>query len=120
MFKEVRLGNDIDDTSRVHLSFCFSAVSGFGVGDELMLLVSDTEWENQVYLQTLPGALWGPQWQVLLPDTGQVREVDLTELWRSIHGCSLPNSFYVQVVNLDRDGVANVAHLDYIQISRGG
>jgi hypothetical protein len=120
--KAVYLGGGTDDEYNVQISFGLRAAEGFGPHDDLMLVVSDGDWQRQVYFVVPPGvgAHWKPELQVPLPEAAAWNQLDLSQLWQDIHGSSLPASFYVQIINSDTDGVANVAHLDYIQISRGG
>jgi hypothetical protein len=117
--KAVYLGGGIDEEYHVEISFGLRAAEGLGLGDDVILVISDGDWQRQLYFVLPPGtgAHWKPELQVLLPQAVAWNQLDLSQLWQDIHGSSLPDSFYVQVINYDADGISNVAYFDYISIS---
>jgi len=108
----------VSDPSNVTLSFYLNATIGFGPKDALMLIVSDVYWDKQLYFVTNPRTpiRFTP---IYLPSSEGYFEFNLSRLWEGIHNEQLPESFFIQMLNYDVDGVGNVAHIDSIAVGIG-
>jgi len=98
----------------ISISFYLKPIRGFGPQDDLMFIVSDDSWKNQIYFRTqnLP-VKSNP---VFLSKSGGYFEFDLSELWQSFYNQSLPKTFFIQVLNYDSDGNENIAHIDTVAV----
>ncbi len=90
------------DTSNVTLSLNLKFATGFSSEDTLILIISDNNRDNFA--------------RAHLASSGHY-QFNVSELWKDLHGNELPKSFYVEILNLDVDGIENVACVDSINIS---
>lgn len=103
------------DSLNVTLSFYIDVANGFGSKDALLIIISDANWNRQLYFTTNPRiSLKYPP--IHLPSDHGYFEFNLSDLWKEIHGEQLPMSFFVQVLNYDEDGVENLAYVDAISL----
>jgi len=108
----------VADNFNVTLSFYLRTATGFGPEDALMLIISDTKWDKQLYFTTNPRVpvKYKP---VHLPSPAGYFEFNLSRLWDDLHGEQLPKSFFIQILSYDVDGVENVAYVDALGIGIG-
>jgi len=104
------------DSSNVTMSFYVNAVKGFGPKDALMIIISDTHWNRQLYFTTNPRVPL-KYMSVHLPSNKGYFEFNISKLWKDVHGEQLPASLFIQVLNYDEDCVENVAYIDAIGLS---
>jgi len=98
----------------ISISFYLKPTHGFGHQDDLMLIVSDAYWQNQIYFRTRNlGVKCNP---IFLPNSGGYFEFNLSELWQRVCNQSLPETFFIQFINYDADGVENVAYIDTVAV----
>lgn len=103
------------DTSNVTLSFYLNATSGFNNDlDHSALVVADTSWQRAITLST-PYANISSEY-IELPDLQGFFEFNLSEIWHRKYNSALPTDFYIQLQNLDADGIENMAFFDYITL----
>jgi len=104
------------DSSNVTISFYINAARGFGSKDALLIIISDANWNRQLYFTTNPriSLKYTP---VHLPSDHGYFEFNLSNLWKDVHGEQLPASLFIQVLNYDEDRVENVAYIDAIGLS---
>jgi hypothetical protein len=106
----------VPSSSNLTLSFYLKLQSGFGPKDALMIIISDTRWDKQLYFVTnskVP-TKYAP---IHLTSSDGYFEFNISGLWEEFHGEPLPTSFFIQVLNYDADGIENVAYIDAIAIS---
>jgi len=105
-------------TNNVTLSFYINATERFGTSDALMIIVSDPSWKRQVYFSTNSKVPVPIEPLVLASGEGHY-EFNLSEIWKNIHDSPLPDRFFLQILNYDRDGIENVAYVGLIEIKVG-
>ena len=92
----------VADTSNVTLSLNLKFATGFSSEDTLILIISDTNRDNFT--------------RAHFASSGHY-QFNVSEMWKDLHDNELPKSFYVEILNLDVDGIENVACVDSINIS---
>lgn len=102
--------------SSVTLSFNLDATEGFGGNDTLAVLVSDVESGQSLVIATPNGIFKGQASAITLSAQG-LFSCDLGNEWRRMFNSSLPDSFVLQFVNYDFNGIKNVAYVDNIEIT---
>jgi hypothetical protein len=108
IYKPIKL---LWNSNSVMLRFKIDAKAGFGGNDGLAIIVCDTSWERHIYLATNPNAT--PVNHFINPIGSQ--QVNISDVWSSVYNQSLPETFFVQVLNLDSDGIKNVAYINLVQ-----
>jgi hypothetical protein len=104
------------NSSSVMLRFKLDATIGFGDKDGLAIIVCEPSWDRHAYLATNPNAT--PVNHPISP-TG-LQEVNISDVWRNLYNQPLPETFFLQLLNIDTDGVKNVAYVDLVQIEIPG
>lgn len=113
--KRVRLYNN---HSTVNLSFHLKANEGFGEKDAFMIVISDLSWKQQVYFSTNT-KVSVPVPPVPLSSVTDYFEFELSRIWENFYSDLLPETFYIQLMNYDSDGIENTAYVDEIVIRAG-
>jgi hypothetical protein len=103
------------NNSDVTLSFYLNATEGFGGNDTFAVLISDAQRGQSAVLAT-PNGVFDSQPRVMKLEPQGAFSCNLSRVWQQLFNSSLPNSFVVQFVNYDFDGIKNVAHIDNIEI----
>lgn len=113
--KNFRLYNNYLDAN---FSFYWKTTEGFGEKDAFMLVISDIRWNKQVYFSTNTDVLV-PVPPFPLTGTTEHFEFNLGRIWEELYSESLPETFYVQLMNYDSDGIQNTVYVDEIVIRAG-
>jgi hypothetical protein len=105
----------------VTFSFYSNATEGFHGEDTFAVFVTNI-YGNQSMVMMTPGGVYGSYAHTIsLNSTEGFFEFkgnsSLTKLWQRMFNSSLPNQFILEFVNLDFDGVKNVAYVDSIEIT---
>ena len=100
-----------ENSSSVKLRIQLDATRGFSYKDAFAIVITDNEWKQQLRLSTNPGVILTECW---IQPTG-TQEINLTELWNRTFHSVLPEKLQLQIINVDRDGVQNIAHLNLLE-----
>ncbi|MDH5779670.1 MAG: hypothetical protein OEZ29_03655 [Candidatus Bathyarchaeota archaeon] len=102
-----------DIYSDVNLSFHLNATKGFNENDTLMIVISDLSWSHQIYLSTNPRINVS---RPLVPITDIMGhfEFNIGRIWADFYAEPLPETFFLQLMNYDTDGIQNIVYLDEI------
>ena len=111
----------VQNNSDVTFSFYLNATEGFHGQDTFAVFVSNI-YHNQSMIMTTPkGVYENYAHAISLGDTEGFFEFkgnsSLSKLWHQMSNSSLPNPFILEFVNLDFDGVENIAYVDSIEIT---
>ncbi len=110
--REIFAQNDSDIT----LSFYLNATEGFNGQDAFAVFVSNL-YNNQSLIITTPTGVYINYANKVLLDGSEGRfNVSLSTEWHQLLNSSIPSRFVLQFVNLDCDGIENVAYADDITI----
>jgi hypothetical protein len=116
-FREIYVQNNSDVT----LSFYLNATEGFHGKDTFAVFVSNV-YRNQSMIIATPNSVY--ESYVHAVSLGRSEGYfefkgsnSLSTLWRQMFNSSLPNTFILELVNLDFDGVENVAYIDNIKVT---
>lgn len=108
-------------TSDVTLSFNINLTSGFNYMDTFAIVISNIYLNRSITIAT-PNSVF----QLLDPENTKTFTIEnpagdfsfnLSRLWRQAYNGTLPNECYLQIRNIDFDGVANIAVIDSIEIT---
>jgi hypothetical protein len=100
-----------ENSTSLKLRIQLDATRGFSYKDAFAIVITDNEWKQQLRLSTNPGVILTECW---IQPTG-TQEINLTELWNRTFHSVLPEKLQLQIINVDRDGVQNVAHLNLVE-----
>ena len=114
-FKKFGLYNSY---SNVTLSFYLEGSEGFGEKDAFMVIISDLSWRQQVYFSTNT-EVRVPVPPVPLTNITDYFEFELSGIWENLYSDPLPETFYIQLMSYDSDGIENTAYVDEIVIRAG-
>jgi len=112
--ESIRRVVDVSDSSNVSFSFYLSEDSGFGNGDGLAIVISSIDWQHQLYFATPATSSVGPV--NFLPSNSGYFTFNLSDEWEKNTSTLLPRVFYIDVLNIDRDGIQNLLHVDDILV----
>lgn len=111
----------VQDNSDVTFSFYLNATEGFHGQDAFAVSVSDIHHNQSIIITTPKGVYENYAHAISLGDTEGFFEFNgnssLSKLWHQMFNSSLPNPFILEFVNLDFDGVENIAYVDNIEIT---
>ncbi|UCE96878.1 MAG: hypothetical protein JSV51_04635 [Candidatus Bathyarchaeota archaeon] len=117
VIKEVYLGDYEGASDNIELCFFLNACLGFGVNDALMFVISSGDWRDQLFFSTSKQIAVREELIILANGSG-VNKFDLSRMWSENYGASLPNAFFIQIINHDADEVPNLGYVDFILLSR--
>jgi hypothetical protein len=117
VFREIYVQTNSDVT----LSFYLNATEGFYGKDTFAVFVSNV-YHNQSIIITTPNSIYdGNAHAISLNNSEGYFEFkgsnSLSTLWRQMFNSSLPNTFILELANLDFDGVENVAYIGNIEVT---
>jgi len=107
----------VQNSSEVTLSFYLDAREGFGVNDTFALIISDTTSPRSLVITTPNGIYSELGSAIELSSNYGAFNVNLSEKWQQLFNSTMPQSFNLQLVNYDLDGVKNTAYIDNIKIT---
>lgn len=108
----------VSNNSSVTLSFGLNATEGFGGNDTFAVLVSDLEHSQSIVIAT-PNGVFDDQTNAITLGVRGLFSCNLSRQWQKVFNSPLPNSFVLQFVNYDFDGVKNIAYVDNIEVASG-
>jgi hypothetical protein len=88
--------------------------NGFDKTDNLLIAVSESDWSRQLFFNALPNRDTASS--TILPMTNGNYTLCISEQWREIYNSPLPTSIYLQILNIDTDGIANFAYVDMVEL----
>jgi hypothetical protein len=103
--------------SEVMLSFYLNATQGFGKNDTFALLISNVQHSRMMVIATPNGVYQGYPSATILGSREGSFSYDLSAMWQRMFNSSLPQTFVLQLVNYDFDGVPSVAYVDNITVT---
>lgn len=105
------------NNSNVTFSFYLNATEGFDGKDTFAVLISNI-YHNQSMVITTPNGVYdGCAYAKTLNESEGLFSFDLSASWHQMFISSLPNTFILELVNYDFDGVENVAYIDDVKIT---
>jgi hypothetical protein len=121
-FYELSVGREIYlwETSNVTLFFGIGQSSGLGDLDAFAFVISNTHLNRSIVIATPDGI-----YQVLDPNGSRTYTMEnftgsfslnLSNMWEQVYNATLPTEMYLQVRNVDFDGVPNVVSVDFIEV----
>jgi hypothetical protein len=108
----------VQNNSNVDLSFYLNATNGFHGKDTFAVFVSNV-YRNQSVIIATPNSVYEsyPNTISLNSSEGSFGSYNLSAYWRQMFNSSLPSALILGLVNLDFDGVPNVAYVGNITIT---
>jgi len=117
VFREIYVQNNSDVT----FSFYLNATEGFHGKDTFAVFVSNIYRNQSMVIATPNGVYESYAHAISLDRFAGFFEFNgscsLSTLWRQMFNSSLPDTFILELVNLDFDGVENVAYIDNIKVT---
>jgi hypothetical protein len=117
VFREIYVQNDSD----VAFSFYLNATEGFHGEDTFAAIISNI-YRNQSIVIATPNSVYGSY-----ADTISLSGFEgffefkgsnsVSSLWHQMFNSSLPSTFILEFLNLDFDGIENVAYVDNVEIT---
>jgi len=80
-----------------------------------MVIISDSSWKRQLCFSTSVKIPLHISPIILNFNEGHY-DFNLSEIWNEAHNSSLPDRFFLQILNYDLDGIENVAYVDSVEI----
>jgi hypothetical protein len=108
----------VQNNSDVNLSFYLNATEGFNGKDTFAVFVSNV-YGNQSMIIATPNSVY-ENYTNTIPlgsSEGAFGPYNLSAYWHQIFDSSLPSTFILELVNLDFDGIPNVAYVGNITIT---
>lgn len=114
VFREIYVQNN----PNVTLSFYLNATNGFHGKDTFAVSVSNV-YRNQSMIIATPNSIFENYTNTISLDSseGSFGSYNLSAYWRQMFNSSLPSALILGLVNLDFDGVPNVAYVGNITIT---
>jgi hypothetical protein len=117
VFREIYVQNNSDVT----FSFYLNATEGFHGEDTFAAIVSNI-YRNQSIVIATPNSVYASYKHTIpLPGFEGLFEFkgsnSLSSLWHQTFNSSLPSTFILEFLNLDFDGVKNVAYIDNVKVT---
>jgi hypothetical protein len=108
----------VQNNSDVTLSFYLNATDGFHGKDTFAVFVSNV-YRNQSMIIATPNSVYENYTNTvsLNSSEGSFGPYSLSAEWRQMFNSSLPSTFLLELVNLDFDGIPNVAYIGNIEIT---
>jgi hypothetical protein len=107
----------VPNNTDVTLSFYLKATNGFHGKDTFAVVISNA-YNNQSMIMTTPNGVYeGYANAKTLSSFGGLFSDNLSESWRQLFHSSLPNTFILEFVNWDFDGIENIAYVDNVNIT---
>jgi len=107
----------LQNSSNATFSFYLNAIEGFEGKDTFAVLISNIYHNQSMVITTPLGVYDGYAYAKTLDECEGLFSFDLSMLWRQMFNSSLPNTFILELVNYDFDGVENVAYIDKIEVA---
>jgi hypothetical protein len=108
----------VQNNSDVTLSFYLNATEGFHGKDTFAVFVSNV-YRNQSMIIATPNSVY-ENYTNTIPlgsSEGAFGPYSLSACWRQMFDSSLPSTLILELVNLDFDGIPNVAYVGNITIT---
>jgi hypothetical protein len=111
----------VQNNSDVAFSFYLNATEGFHGEDTFAVLVSNI-YRNQSIVIATPNSVYG-SYNHTVPLGGFEGFFEfngsrsLSTLWHQMFNSSLPSTFILEFLNLDFDGIENVAYIDNVKVT---
>jgi hypothetical protein len=117
IFREIYVQNNSDVT----LSFYLNATEGFHGKDAFAVFVSNV-YRNQSMVIATPNSAYSSYAHVISLDAFEGffefnGSRSLSTFWHQMFSTSLPDTFILELVNLDFDGIENVAYIDNVKVT---
>jgi hypothetical protein len=117
VFREIYVQNNSDVT----LSFYLNATEGFHGKDTFAVFVSNV-YRNQSIIIATPNSVYESYVHAISLGRSEgyfefKGSNSLSTLWRQMLNSSLPSTFILELVNLDFDGVENIAYIGNIKVT---
>jgi hypothetical protein len=108
----------VQNNSDVKLSFYLNATQGFHGKDTFAIFVSNI-YQNQSMIIATPNSIYENYTNTISLNSseGSFGPYDLSACWSKKYNSSLPNALILAFVNLDFDGIPNVAYVGNIEIT---
>lgn len=111
----------VQNNSDVTFSLYLNATEGFHGEDTFAIFVTNI-YGNQSMIMMTPGGVYENYAHTISLNNAEgffefKGNSSLTKLWQQMFSSSLPSPFILEFVNLDLDGVENVAYVDNIEIT---
>jgi hypothetical protein len=108
----------VQNNSDVTLSFYLNATEGFHGKDTFAVFVSNV-YRNQSMIIATPNSVYENYMNTisLTSSESPFGPYSLSAYWRQMFNSSLPSTFILELVNLDFDGVPNIAYIGNIEIT---
>lgn len=107
----------VSNNSDVTLSFYLNATQGFGGNDTFALLISNIQRSQTTVIATPNGIYQSYRSAAILDGHQGLFSYNLSKMWRQVYNSSLPQTFVLQLVNYDFDGIPSVAYIDNITVT---
>ena len=106
----------VPSNSNIGLSFYLNASRGFNGEDTFAMIISSVH-RNQSMMITTPNGFYSHYANVeTLSSSEGLFSYNLSSQWRHFFNSSFPNTFVLEIVNWDFDGIENVVYLDNLTI----
>jgi hypothetical protein len=117
VFREIYVQNNSD----VAFSFYLNATEGFNGEDTFAAIVSNI-YRNQSIVIATPHSVYENYAHVILLDSFAGSfffngSRSLSSLWHQVYNSSLPSTVILEFLNLDFDGIENVAYVDNVEVT---
>ena len=108
----------VQNNSDVTLSFYLNATNGFHGKDTFAVFVSNVYRSQSVIIAT-PNSVYENYTNTISLNSseGSFGSYNLSARWRQMFNSSLPSTFILEFVNLDFDGIPNIAYIGNITIT---
>jgi hypothetical protein len=111
----------VQNNSDVTLSFYLNATEGFHGKDTFAVFVSNV-YRNQSMIIATPNSVYESYVHAISLGRSEgyfefKGSNSLSTLWRQMFNSSLPSTFILELVNLDFDGINNIAYIGNIKVT---
>jgi len=107
----------VQNSSDVVFSFYLKATEGFHGRDTFAVIVSNIYRNQSMVIATPNGVFEGYAHTITLGGFEGTFAFNLSKLWYEMFNSSLSDIFVLEFVNLDFDGVENIAYIDNVKIT---
>jgi hypothetical protein len=116
VFREIYVQNNSDVT----FSFYLNATEGFHGEDTFAAIISNI-YRNQSIVIATPNSVYASYKHTIPLGFEGLFEFkgsnSLSNLWRQAFNASLPSTFILEFLNLDFDGIPNIAYIDNVKVT---
>jgi hypothetical protein len=111
----------VQNNSDVTFSFYLNATEGFHGNDSFAVFVSNV-YRNQSIIIATPNSVYEGYTNTIPLNSSEgyfefSGSNSLSTRWRQMFNSSLPNTFILELVNLDFNGIPNIAYIGNIEIT---